>query len=108
MVLTRLCSLKRLLCFKLRGTGACGPYSAFVEQNEPAEAIAPYLITQCVLGCLVGLAWGLLIFATDTASIRDLVSASSYPAATFVLFLLGSIIAILPVVLATAIGRLAE
>ena len=80
----------------------------YVEQNKPTKAMASYLMTQCVLGCLIGLVWGLLIFATDTAGIRDLVSASSYPAATFVLFLLGSIIAILPVVLATAIGRLAE
>jgi NhaP-type Na+/H+ or K+/H+ antiporter len=79
-----------------------------VEQNEPTKAMASYLMTQCVLGCVIGLVWGLLILATDTAGIRDLLSASSYPAATFLLFLLGSIIAILPVVLATAIGRLAE
>ena len=70
--------------------------------------MASYLITQSVLGCMIGLIWGLFILVTDTAGIRDLLAASSYPAATCVLFLLGSIIAILPVVLATAIGRLAE
>ena len=92
----------------LRNGGHPGRILLCVEQDEPTEALAPYLITQCVLGCMIGLIWGLLILATDTAGIRDLLAASSYPAATFVLFLLGSIIAILPVVLATAIGRLAE
>jgi len=48
------------------------------------------------------------MLATDTAGILELLSASSHPAATSVLFLLGSIIAILPVVLATATGRLSE
>ena len=72
------------------------------------QAIAPYLITHCILGCIIGLVWGFLLLATDTARIRELLSASSYPAATLALFLLGSIISILPVVLATAIGRLAE
>ncbi len=48
------------------------------------------------------------MLVTDTAGIRDLLSSSSYPAATFLLFLLGSIIAILPVVVAAAIWRLAE
>jgi hypothetical protein len=79
-----------------------------VEQQKPTQAIGFYLIMQCVLGCIIGLFWALLILATDTAGIRGLLSASSYPAATFGLFVLGSIIAILPVVLAAAIGRLAE
>jgi uncharacterized protein with PQ loop repeat len=79
-----------------------------VDQQKPTQAIAPYLIRQCVFGCVVGLLWGLLMVATDTAGIRELLSASPHPAATFVLFLLGSIVAFLPVVLAAAIGRLAK
>jgi len=57
---------------------------------------------------MIGLVWGLLLLATDTAGIQELLGASSYPAATLALFLAGSIISILPVVVATAIGRLAE
>jgi hypothetical protein len=79
-----------------------------VEHEKPTQAIAPYLITHCVLGCIIGLVWGLLLLATDTAGLRELLGTSSYPAATLALFLIGSIISILPVVLATAIGRLAE
>jgi len=79
-----------------------------VDRQKPTQALVTYLLTHCALGCFVGLLWGLLIFATDTAGIRGLLSASPHPAATFALFLLGSIIVILPVVLAAAIGRLAE
>jgi len=79
-----------------------------VEQQKPTQSIASYLMMHGVMGCGVGLLWGLLMLATDTAGIRELLSASSHPAGTSVLFLLGSIIAVLPVVLATAIGRLSE
>ncbi len=79
-----------------------------MDQQKPMQAFARYLMTHCVLGCVVGLVWGSLMFATNTAGIRELLIASSYPAATLALFLLGSIIVILPLVLATAIGRLAE
>ena len=108
MPLTRLCSFAAPQCRWLRGTEAFTQHFGFVDQQKPTQALAPYLLTHCVLGCVVGLVWGLLMFITDTAGIRELLSASSYPAATLALFLLGSIIAILPVVLATAIGRLAE
>jgi hypothetical protein len=48
------------------------------------------------------------MLATDAAGLTELVSASPYPAATCVLFLIGSIVIILPIVLAAAIGALAE
>ncbi len=100
-----LCSFQK--SFTPPGTGFRPLHWASVNQTKPAQAIAPYLVTHCVFGCLIGLFWGVLILVTDTGGIRELLSASAYPAATCALFLLGSVVAILPVVLATAIGRLA-
>ena len=48
------------------------------------------------------------MLATNTAGLRELLFSSSFPAATFLLFLLGSVITVLPVVVAAAIWRLAE
>ncbi len=79
-----------------------------MEHHDQPQAIVPYLMTHCVLGCVIGLFWGLLILATNTAGLRELLGSSPYPAATLVLFLLGAIISILPIVLAAAIGRLAQ
>ncbi len=107
MFLKGLCSCWESLALD-SGTGFRPQHCAYVEQKKPAKAIAPYLISQCILGCTVGLFWGGLMIATDTCGIRGLLSASSDPAATSALFLLGSVIVFLPAVLATAIGRLAD
>jgi len=93
---------------KACGTGIFAPNSAYVEHKKPPQDTGPYLITQCLLGWITGLFWGSVLLATNTAGIWDLLSASPYPAATSALFLIGSVMAILPVVLAAAIGRLAE
>ncbi len=79
-----------------------------MQQKEPTQSVVRYLAAHCVTGCIAGLTWGLLVLATDTAGIRELLSASSYPIANLVLFLLGSVVAFLPIVLAAAIGSLAE
>ncbi len=70
--------------------------------------MVPYFIAQGATGCGIGLVFGLLILATNTAGLGELVGTSSYPAATGALFLVGSVIVVLPVVIATAIGCLAE
>ena len=92
----------------LRGTQLRTRYFHDVRRQEKIPRIGPYLVAQCVVGGLTGLGWGLLILATDTAGLTGLVRTSSTPGATCVLFLLGSVIVFLPVVLATAIGALAQ
>ena len=90
------------------GTLASHLDSRYVEQNEPQKSLLRYIATNCLIGCGAGFAWGVLLLITNTAGLADLVIESSNPAATGFLFLLGSIIAFLPAVLATAIGSLSE
>jgi hypothetical protein len=81
-----------------RNGGICAAW--WICGTAEADAIDSILSHDALrFGFGVGLLWGLLMLATDTAGIRELLTASSHPAATSVLFLLGSIIAILPVVL---------
>jgi len=54
------------------------------------------------------LAFALLMLATDTAGLSTLIGASSNPLAIVALFLLGSVVAFLPVALAAAIAALSE
>lgn len=54
------------------------------------------------------MAWALLMLATDTAGMSTLIGFSSNPGAMVALFLLGSVVAFLPVALAAAVAALPE
>jgi hypothetical protein len=69
--------------------------------------IPRYLLTQCLLGLAVALMLPLIILATDTGSIATLVAASTEPVTAIVILAVRAITTIVPLVIATAIGRLA-
>ncbi len=79
-----------------------------MRPKNDEQSIPRYLLANCVIGCVAGLVWGLLMIATDTAGLATLVALSSHPVATGALLLIGSAVVLAPIVLAAAIGALAN
>src|SRR5262245_29263750 len=78
-----------------------------MERNDAGPSIVRYLADHCAFGVGVGVLILLALLAFDTAGIRTLVAASSDVFATTMILLVGSLITVMPMVLATAIGLLA-
>ncbi len=68
---------------------------------------AKYLVSHSVAGAAIGLFWGVFMLATNTASLGSLVSQSSSPAESILIFLAGSAVIFQPFAIAAAIGALA-
>jgi hypothetical protein len=73
-----------------------------------ASQIPRYLLAQCLLGCIAGVIVVVMLLATDTGGIGALVAASSEPIGAFVVLVAGSLMTTVPLVVATAIGLLAQ
>jgi hypothetical protein len=79
----------------------------FLGMAKNRSQIPGYLLIQCLFGSLASLAVVALFLATDTAGIGTLIAASPERWTTLVIFIVGSLTTIVPLVVATAIGLLA-
>ncbi len=79
-----------------------------MERKTPQPDIVCYLLTHCVIGGVVGICWGILMLATDTAGLGALVRGSAQPASTLIIFLAGSALTFQPIAFAFAIACLAS
>lgn len=66
--------------------------------------IPHYLMVQCWLGLAIGLLFALIAFAIDLGGIGSLLVGA--PLAGTIIFVVGSVVTFLPLVLATGIGLL--
>lgn len=67
-------------------------------------SIPHYLLVQCWLGLAVGLLFALIALATDLGGIRSLLVEA--PRTSIIIYVVGSVLTFLPLVLATGIGLL--
>lgn len=67
-------------------------------------SIPHYLMVQCWLGLAIGSLFALIAFATDLGGIGSLLAEA--PRASTIIFVVGSVLTFLPLVLATGIGLL--
>ncbi len=93
---------------KLAGTDRGAWHCPRVRHKDKDGSIPRYLLVNCVIGCVAGLFWGLVMIATNTAGLAALVSASSDPAAAYAIILAGSAAVMTPLGFAAAVGALAE
>ena len=76
--------------------------------KEASPSIARYLAIHSLLGGVIGVLGLAALLATDTAGIRTLIAASHDRLMILAILLAGSVITVMPMVLATAIGLLAR
>ncbi len=75
-----------------------------MERKTLQPEIVRYLLTQCAIGGVIGVFWGVLMLATDTAGLGGLVTGSANPASTLIIFLAGSALAFQPIAIAVAVA----
>jgi hypothetical protein len=78
-----------------------------MERRKPELDLARYLLTQCIVGGITGLVWGIVMLATNAAGLGGLVSGSSQPAMNAALFLTEAALIFMPVAVAVSIASLA-
>jgi hypothetical protein len=67
-----------------------------------------YLTTNAAMGVVVGAVFALALLATDTLGLGSLVVGSDDAAATMAILMIGGALTFAPLVVAAAIGALAE